>query len=308
MQMRQVEAFRAVMECGGVTAAASMLNVSQPSVSRLIADLERSVGFRLFERRGRGLVPSEQAAIFYEAVRRSFTGLDLLAQAARRIRAHPVGTVRIAALAALSGGILPAAIERFQRDHPGLKVTVESQGQHGVEDRVFLGQADLGLGIETRPREGVRSSLLAPAEYVCILPPGHRLAAREVIEAADLAGEPFIGPMHETDAVRDDIDRVLLSEKVVVDRLIETQHSYPTYCYVAAGLGVAIAEPFSAPLFARLGVEVRRFRPTVTANFTLIEPVSIGPTPRAVAAFRDIVLTTARDRLVEVERLLTRPR
>lgn len=306
MQMRQIEAFRAVMECGGVTAAASMLNISQPSVSRLIADLERAVGFRLFERRGRGLVPSEQAAIFYEAVRRSFTGLDLLAQAARRIRAHPVGTVRIAALAALSGGILPAAIERFQRDHPGIKVTVESQGQHGVEDRVFLGQADLGLGVETHPREGLRSSLLVPADYVCILPPGHRLARKSVIEAADLAGEPFIGPMHETDAVRDDVDRVLLSEKIVVDRLIETQHSYPTYCYVAAGLGLAIVEPFSAPLFARLGVEVRRFRPAVTANFTLLEPASIGPTPRAVGHFRDIVLAVAREHLAAVETLLTR--
>ncbi len=185
-------------------------------------------------------------------------------------------------------------------------MTVESQGQHGVEDRVFLGQADLGLGVETHPREGLRSSLLVPADYVCILPPGHRLARKSVIEAADLAGEPFIGPMHETDAVRDDVDRVLLSEKIVVDRLIETQHSYPTYCYVAAGLGLAIVEPFSAPLFARLGVEVRRFRPAVTANFTLLEPASIGPTPRAVGHFRDIVLAVAREHLAAVETLLTR--
>jgi DNA-binding transcriptional LysR family regulator len=161
--------------------------------------------------------------------------------------------------------------------------------------------------VECQPREGIRASLLAPAEYVCILPPGHPLAAKAVIQASDLAGEPFIGPMHETDAVRDDVDRVLLSERVTVERLIETQHSYPAYCYVAAGLGVAIAEPFSAPLFARLGVAVRRFRPAVRANFTVLEPVSIGPTPAAVARFRDIVVETTRDHLAQVEAMISAP-
>ena len=59
--MRQVEAFRAVMMSGGITAAATMLNISQPSVSRLIADMERAVGFRLFDRRGARVHPTAQA-------------------------------------------------------------------------------------------------------------------------------------------------------------------------------------------------------------------------------------------------------
>jgi DNA-binding transcriptional LysR family regulator len=66
-----------------------MLNVSQPSVSRLIADLERAVGFRLFDRRGARVHPTEQAQMLFEAVRRSYTGLDLLDQAARRIARIP---------------------------------------------------------------------------------------------------------------------------------------------------------------------------------------------------------------------------
>jgi DNA-binding transcriptional LysR family regulator len=89
MRMRQVEAFRAVMMSRGITAAAQMLNVSQPSVSRLIADLERAVGFRLFDRRGARVHPTEQAQMLFEAVRRSYTGLDLLDQAARRIARIP---------------------------------------------------------------------------------------------------------------------------------------------------------------------------------------------------------------------------
>ncbi|RYD41324.1 MAG: LysR family transcriptional regulator, partial [Sphingomonadales bacterium] len=145
MRMRQVEAFRAVMMSGGITAAATMLNISQPSVSRLIADMERAVGFRLFDRRGARVHPTAQAQALYEAVRRSYAGLDLLDQAARRIRAHPVGTVRIAALAAIAMAILPAVIARFRILYPDIKIIVESLGQRAIEERVFLGQADLGV-------------------------------------------------------------------------------------------------------------------------------------------------------------------
>jgi DNA-binding transcriptional LysR family regulator len=282
MRMRQVEAFRAVMMSGGITAAATMLNISQPSVSRLIADMERAVGFRLFDRRGARVHPTAQAHALYEAVRRSYAGLDLLDQAARRIRAHPVGTVRIAALAAIATAILPAVIARFRILYPEIKITVESLGQRAIEERVFLGQADLGIGIDVPGREGIRSTPLARAEYVCALPANHVLAARERVTVEDLAGEEFIGPMHEADALWNRIDVVLETSGIAISRRLETQQSHTLYAFVEAGLGVSIAEPFSAPLFHRLGVAIRPFTPPVELDFGLLEP-DIGPTPEIVA-------------------------
>lgn len=282
MRMRQVEAFRAVMMSGGITAAASMLNISQPSVSRLIADMERAVGFRLFDRRGARVHPTAQAQALYEAVRRSYAGLDLLDQAARRIRANPVGTVKVAALAAIAMSILPAVIARFRILYPDIKVTVESVGQRIIEERVFLGQADLGIGVDVTGREGIRSTPLARAEYVCVLPGNHPLAARTHLTIEDLAGEEFIGPMHEADALWTGIDDALGKAGVSVSRRLETQHSQILYAFVEAGLGVSIAEPFSAPLFHRLGLAVRPILPSVHLDFALLEP-DIGPTPEIVA-------------------------
>ncbi|MBS0285649.1 MAG: LysR family transcriptional regulator [Proteobacteria bacterium] len=267
---------------GGITAAASMLNISQPSVSRLIADMERAVGFRLFDRRGARVHPTAQAQALYEAVRRSYAGLDLLDQAARRIRAHPVGTVRIAALAAVAMSVLPAVIARFRILYPDIKVTVESLGQRAIEERIFLGQADLGIGVDTQGREGVRSTLLARAEYICILPANHHLATRPHLTVEDLAGEEFIGPMHEADALWNGIDSALADSGIPVSRRLETQHSQILYAFVEAGLGVSIAEPFSAPLFHRLGVAIRPIAPPVYLDFALLEP-DIGPTPEIVA-------------------------
>lgn len=301
--MRQVEAFRAVMMSGGITAAASMLNISQPSVSRLIADLERAVGFRLFDRRGARIHPTEQAHALYEAVRRSYAGLDLLDQAARRIRAHPVGTVRIAALAAISMTILPAVIERFRILYPDIKITVESLGQRAIEERVFLGQADLGICVDAIGREGIRSTPLAHAEYVCILPAHHPLAARDALRIEDLAGEEFIGPMHDADALWNGIDAALSALDVPVRRRLETQHSQIIYAFVEAGLGVAIAEPFSAPLFHRLGVAIRPISPAIHLDFALIEP-DIGATPEIVGWLNAEVLRETEACLSTVQRIV----
>lgn len=292
MRMRQIEAFRAVMMSGGVTAASSMLNISQPSVSRLIADLEYSVGFPLFERRGGRVHPTPQAETLFEAVQRSFTGLDLLTQAARRIRAHPVGTVRIACLSAIATSVMPPVLSRFRDRHGEVKVTVEALGQRAIEDRVFLGQADLGIGVATAPREGIRVTPLIRADYVCALPPGHRLAQKDGVRVTDLAGESFIGPMHEADALWNGIDSALAAHGVMVERLLECQQSLPIYAYVEAGLGLAIVEPFSARLFRRLGVVVRPVTPAIGFDFTLIEP-DIGPTPPPVAWLREAVRAEA---------------
>jgi len=121
MRVRQIEAFRAVMMSGSVTGGAVLLNLSQPSVSRLIADLERSVGFVLFERRGSRVYPTAQANALFEAVRRSYVGLELLNQAARRIAAHPIGTIRVAALPALATTILPGVIAELSDPDVRLK-------------------------------------------------------------------------------------------------------------------------------------------------------------------------------------------
>ena len=76
MNIRQLEAFRATMRAGSVTAAAEMLHISQPSVSRLLADLQHKLGFELFIRSGRGLVATVEARRFYQGVESLFMGTD----------------------------------------------------------------------------------------------------------------------------------------------------------------------------------------------------------------------------------------
>src|SRR5262245_47324218 len=86
MNFRQIEAFRAVMVGGTATTAAQMLFISQPAVSRLVRSLEDSVGFDLFERRKKRLVPTVEGKQLHAAVEQTFVGLQHVSRAADAIR------------------------------------------------------------------------------------------------------------------------------------------------------------------------------------------------------------------------------
>ncbi len=107
MNLRQLEACRATMRSGSITAAAEILHISQPSVSRLVSGLEISVGFPLFLRAGRGLTATVEARRFYQAVDSMFIGIDRLKELANTIRTT-AGGVEIRA-AAESRRLLPKA-------------------------------------------------------------------------------------------------------------------------------------------------------------------------------------------------------
>lgn len=123
MNIRQVEAFRAVMMSGTASRAAELLGVTQPAISRSLAELERAIGFALFVRvRGR-LVPTPEGQLFFQDVDRVFQGMESLRAAAIRIRSAGSGALRVASLASLGSTIVPAAIARFRREFPDATVT-----------------------------------------------------------------------------------------------------------------------------------------------------------------------------------------
>ena len=114
MNLRQLEAFRATVRCGSITAAARMMNVSQPSVSRLVADLERSVGFALFARVGRGLTPTVEGQSCYQSVEGMFSGISQLQEIVASIRASNGANSLIGTILSIATNELPGAPERLQ--------------------------------------------------------------------------------------------------------------------------------------------------------------------------------------------------
>src|ERR1700753_2089584 len=109
MNLKHIEAFRAVMVSGSMTAAAKALFTSQPNVSRLISQLERDTDLQLFQRIGVRLIPTSEGTAFFREVERAFVGLQGLANAAAQIRNLGSGRLRLGGLPSAGTTALPAA-------------------------------------------------------------------------------------------------------------------------------------------------------------------------------------------------------
>jgi DNA-binding transcriptional LysR family regulator len=267
LNSRQLEAFRAVMQGGAMTAAADIINVTQPAISRLIRDLESQLGLVLFERRGNIVTPTPEAHALLREVQRSFTGLDQINRFASDLREGRAGSLRIAVLPAMATGFMPRFIAHFVRDRPGLNVVAEGYPSSIIRDRVADGAYDLGVVAAPFKREGLKMTVLHD-EAVVVLPLGHRLANRPSLSAADLQHDNVIMLSKFSQGVHP----VRLALQEVLHRsTIETELSTIACVFVTEGLGVAIVDRFTASEFVGRGLIVRRFEPAALVGCAVIQ-------------------------------------
>lgn len=266
---RQIEAFRALMLTGGVGAAANLLNVSQPAVSRMIRDFQHHVGLALFERRGTRLVPTSEALSLYAEVERAFVGLEHIAKMATELRTRRAGFLRIAALPALANGFLPRFAGQFAAERPRLDLVLSGLVSHAVLTAVVHGQCDLGFAEASFEHTAVAVEHMPKAPYVAVLPHGHRLASKTKLRPKDFEGESFVSLGH-SGISRFRIDRVFAEHGVKRILRIETPLSEIACALVASGAGIALCEPFTAHEYSTRGIVIRPFEPRIDFEFSVL--------------------------------------
>ncbi|MCY1745029.1 MULTISPECIES: LysR substrate-binding domain-containing protein [Ensifer] len=266
MNLRQVEAFRTVMLTGKMTAAAELMSITQPAVSRLIRDFEIDTKLKLFDRRGNQLTPTREALTLLREVERAYVGLSRIKAFAEEIGRQNAGMLRIAAMPALANGIMPRFLARFLRDRPNVHASLNGIPSSLVIEAVASGQVDLGFADGPLDRPGFRIET-RPIPAVVAVPTGHRLAETQNIMPADLADERMITLEPGT----------LFAMRVEValagvprSSTLETRLSHTALTLVSEGAGIAIIDPSSATEFRGRGVVVRPFGIFVDAGFLAI--------------------------------------
>lgn len=259
---RQIEAFRAVIVTGGVTAAAQALHISQPAVTRLIHDLQYALGLKLFAKRGTRLVPTNEALSLYREVERQFIGLERIERAAKSLREGQSGRLRIAALPTFNVGFLPRIVGRFMLDRPGLEAAVYGSISSQVVEWVASGFCDVGFAQGPLDFPNIEVEMLPPVASVAVLPEAHALAEKSVLEPRDFVDEPFVS-LEQTTPMRYGIDAIFTDAGIKRQTRVETPLSMIACGLVASGAGVAIVDPFTAYEFSGRGIVVRPFRPAI---------------------------------------------
>jgi len=290
---RQLEAFRAVIETGSVTAAATHIHVTQPAVSRLIADLEHSIGYALFRREKKRLSPTPEALALFEEVDRSFIGLATIVEAAQDIGNFRRGSLHIASLPALALDFLPRMISKFCKDRPDISVSLQIHSSQRVLQCIASQQFDIGFAESIGDHPTVISKTLYEAPLVAILPKKHPLLARPTLIPEDFENENFVslGASYPT---RHRVDAVFLASNVTRKMQIESQLSMAVGNLVAAGAGISLIDQVTAFSLRDQGVvETRPFLPEITYNYRVLLP-SHRPLSRLGEAFVEISSASLR--------------
>ncbi len=240
MELRHLRTFRAVMQTGSTVDAAQTLGISQPSVSRLLAEFEEATGERLFMRANGRLFPSEAAELLLTDVERALVDVENLR--ARDRSAHPL---RLAAPAGVMTRIFGPAVRRLQKDRPGQKILAEIMSYYEIVGAVASGRVDLGF---------VKAPVIHPALQLVdlvevgtdvVLPRTHRLADRPVIQPRDLATERLV-LLGRNRPFRVQLDEMFQRAGIRPEVLIETQAVSAACSFVREGLGVTIANSLLA--------------------------------------------------------------
>jgi DNA-binding transcriptional LysR family regulator len=290
LNLRQIEAFKAVIEHGTVSRAAEMLHISQPAMSKLIAHLEADTGLRLFDRVKGRLAPTEHAMRLHDEVGRIFAGVRQVENAVEAIRREEQGRLAVGVMPALAGAFVQRALTGFLRERPNVFCSVQLLSSQWTVERLISRKLDVGLVSASTENPNVTLEPLMEHALVCIMPLDCPLAAVERIEPRHLHRMPFVAFDPET-YIGHRVHGMFEAHGVEAD-IVLVANVAPTVCeFVAGGLGVSLVHPLMVSgLEHRLAV--RRFEPEIPFNFLLCRSAD-SRNARLVEAFTQELRVTA---------------
>ncbi|RCV49390.1 LysR family transcriptional regulator [Marinitenerispora sediminis] len=281
LSLRQLSAFVAVARTGSFTAAAQERHIAQSSLSRTVAEIERLLGAKLFQRDTRNVQLTPE-------------GVELLDVAEDILAAHRAGMTRmtrfvngergavtVATLPSVAAVLLPPVIAAFRAHRPGIGVRIIDTHAGSVVDRMADGEADLAITIPDGLPDWLAGRPLVRDRFHAVLPAGHPLAEHPSVGWRGLAEAGFIALGAES-SVRAFTDAALAGAGSRAVGVAEARNVAAVAGLVRAGLGVSAVPALVRTLmsFAELadGVVVE---PVVERRLDLVVPARRRLSPAA---------------------------
>lgn len=297
INVKWLQAFRAVVRAGTVTEAADVLCVTQPAVSRMIGHLEADLGFPLFTRRGGRLSITPQGESFYQEVERALADLDSIEQKGRNIRQGAGNYLRIFAMSPLISDVMPRAMARLLEEYPTARASIDIRGRRDIEQWIPSNQFDIGFVLLPVDRLARKSGRLASAPVSVVMAPDNPLALRRSITLETLAQESLI-MLPKASLLRRWIDGKFAEIGLAPPVRIEASTISSGCLLSAEGLGVTIADALTIHSLRQRDVAVRPIEPTLNVTFGYVLPSERQATPivrRLIEIVRDVAETMLAD-------------
>ncbi|MGW2376659.1 MULTISPECIES: LysR family transcriptional regulator [Kitasatospora] len=291
---RLLATLEAVVRHRSFTAAARELGYSAPAVSQQIAELERRAGLRVLERRPVRPTPAGQVLLDAEqGVRSALAAASVELDA---MRAGTAGRIRLGAFASAAAGIVPKALAQLHTAYPDVQVSLSQLEPEAGYGRLKRGDMDLALSydydfIPLPPPRTLRRTLVARDPVVAVVPAGHHLADRDVIDLASLASETWIAAPEA--ALRLELLAQIAKTPGFQARLAYEGDDFNTVLgFVAAGLCVAVMPQLALPR-GTTEVVARPLADPELTRFIYAVRIDTRHTPRALLALERMLAEQA---------------
>ena len=201
LKLRDLHILLTVVQRGSMAKAAAELAISQPAVSKAIADMEHALGLRLLDRGRNGIEPTAYGRAL---AKRGLAVFDELKHGVEELAflADPtVGELRIGSTESVAAGLLPAVIERFSRDHPRVHLDVAQAVISTLHYRELRERSiDLLLGRIPTPfaEDDLETDIVYEDQVVIVAGQQSKWARARRVKLADLAGEAWVLPPADT--------------------------------------------------------------------------------------------------------------
>lgn len=263
MNLRHIEIFHAVYVNGSVSAAARALNVSQPSVSKMLRHAESLLGFNLFQRTNGGLVPTEDAHTLFEEVSEIQDRVYALREAGRNLKRGAGGILRISALPSLALGALPTAVASFMRSHENVKFDLQTVHHDDLLRKLYERETDVAIAYQVPPATPIDNRWLGEGELVLLYREEDMPDAPPSLELDVLRGKPFIS-LAASGPIGALFSQELQRRNLQLDEVVSARTFYIACALVRQGVGVTVVDNFTAQASLVPGLSMRPLRPRLT--------------------------------------------
>jgi LysR family carnitine catabolism transcriptional activator len=244
----------ALADLRSFTSAAAALGVSQPNLSRTVAEAERRLGVRLFVRTTRSVDPTGD-------------GLEVAAYGRRILLEFDDGLEQIARFVSGERGTVTM---EFRRNHPDVSVHVKDGLRDGVVASVRDGSVDFAVVAAAGRANDLERTTISTDAFVCALPTNHPLAQRTSLSWTDLAGESFISFGPES-SIESHVRNALESAGVDVGPSVQAHNVAAVAGLTAAGLGVTVVPELVVPMMSFANLVYLPIEPTIHRTISVVQ-------------------------------------
>ncbi|MCZ8511028.1 LysR family transcriptional regulator [Paenibacillus filicis] len=270
MDIRHLQYVRQVVKCGSFTKAADKLHITQPTISKMIGNLEDELGVEVFVRSGKRLELTDAGQVIYERAQHILQSFDSLTSELNDLTKLKKGRIRIGLPPMVGAHFFPTVMSSFRNDYPGIMLELVEDGSKKVESFVADGSLDMGVALLPTQEASFDSFTIVKEKLMLVVHPSHRLADRQQVGLPELAEEPLI-TFREDFALHDRIQEACLQAGFEPRVVYESSQWDFISEMVAANLGLAmLPQPICARLDCRKVATVPLDTPVIPWQLAMI--------------------------------------